>query len=255
MAVHRSAAQGFAQGASAYARGRPGYPPEIVDWLRRAVGLGEGTTAIDLGAGTGKFTARMAETGAAVVAIEPVAAMRDEFARATPGIAVLAGSAESMPVADASVDAVLCAQTFHWFANPQALTEIRRVLKPGGRLGLVWNVRDESVGWVAELTGIMAPYQRDTPRQHDGAWRQLFPAEGFSPLDEQWFAHHATGSPDAVILDRILSVSFIAALPAAEQAVVAERLRDLIASRPELAGRDAVMFPYKAIALTCRKLS
>src|SRR5690606_37054894 len=103
----------------------------------------------DLGAGTGKFVPRLLETGARVVAVEPVAAMRAEFARRHPGVELHGGSAEAIPLADASMDAVVCAQSFHWFATARALSGIRRVLVRGGVLGLAWNVRDETVPWVA----------------------------------------------------------------------------------------------------------
>jgi ubiquinone/menaquinone biosynthesis C-methylase UbiE len=94
-----------------------------------------------------------------------------------PDIEAKKGSAEKIPLADASVDAIVCAQAFHWFATPEALAEIYRVLKSGGALGLIWNVRDERVAWVAALTEIMKPFG-DTPRYHTQIWRRLFPAAG-----------------------------------------------------------------------------
>ena len=109
---------------------------------------------------------------------------------------------------------IVCAQAFHWFANPAALAEIHRVLKPGGMLGLIWNVRDESVAWVAALTRIMAPYEAGVPRYHSQEWRRLFPAEGFGPLRERHFPNSHSGPAEEVIVERILSVSFIAALAA-----------------------------------------
>jgi len=116
--LHLTAANGFTAGAGAYAAGRPEYPAELDGWLRDALGLAPGKAALDLGAGTGKFTARLIATGASVTAVEPLAAMRAEFRRAWPTIRVLEGSAEAIPMPDASVDAVACAQAFHWFATP-----------------------------------------------------------------------------------------------------------------------------------------
>ncbi|MBP2301362.1 class I SAM-dependent methyltransferase [Azospirillum picis] len=252
--IHRSAADGFAAEAASYVRGRPDYPAEVADWLAGDLGLGKGKTALDLGAGTGKFTTYLVRTGAAVVAVEPVAAMLDQLVERNPGVEAKAGTATAIPLADGSVDAVLCAQSFHWFANGDALDEMRRVLKPGGMLGLIWNVRDERVGWVAELTGIMAPYENGTPRFYSGEWRRLFPADGFGPLQERHFHHGHTGPAEQVIVDRTLSVSFIAALPPEEKARVGDRLRSLIAGTQELAGKDEVTFPYETAAYFCRKL-
>ncbi|HKE95520.1 MAG TPA: class I SAM-dependent methyltransferase, partial [Povalibacter sp.] len=146
--IHHAAAEGFSARADMYAKGRPEYPPELEGWLRDTLGLGIGATVVDLGAGTGKFIPRLLATGAAIVAVEPIVAMRAQLAAAFPDVRALSGTAECIPLADESVDVVICAQAFHWFATQAALSEIRRVLKPGGYLGLVWNVRDESVNWV-----------------------------------------------------------------------------------------------------------
>lgn len=253
-AVHEAAAKGFAAEAGTYAAGRPDYPPEIGGWLVEDLGLAAGRRVLDLGSGTGKFLPRLIEIGAAVVAVEPVAAMRAELSRLHPDVSCLDGTAQNIPLADASLDVVVCAQAFHWFADEAALAEIRRVLKPGGRLGLVWNVRDESVAWVKAVTDVITPYEGDAPRFHTGAWRRLFPATGFGPLDERRFRHGHTGAPERVIVDRMMSVSFIAALPADERATVAARLRAVIAATPELAGREVATFPYETVAVHCRRL-
>jgi SAM-dependent methyltransferase len=253
--IHHSAAEGFGAAAITYAEGRPEYPPEIEDWLRNDLGLDEGKTAVDLGAGTGKFILSLLATGATVIAVEPIPAMLHQLIRQHPEIKAKAGSAEHIPLTDASVNAVVCAQSFHWFATPEALHEIHRVLKPGGALGLIWNVRDESVEWVAALTRIMEPFKGDTPRFEGQKWRGVFPAEGFSPLREQRFSNEHTGPTEQVIVDRILSVSFIAAQPPDDQERVRSKIRELIATSPELAGKIQVTFPYKTAAFVCRKLS
>jgi SAM-dependent methyltransferase len=179
--------------------------------------------------------------------------MLDQLVRQFPEIEARSGSAEAIALGDASLDAVVCAQSFHWFATPQALHEIHRVLKPGGALGLVWNVRDNSVEWVAALTRIMKPLEGDTPRFHSQKWRAVFPAEGFGPLREKRFPNRHTGDPDQVIVDRILSVSFIAALPSDEQERVKAELRKVISTSPELAGKSEVTFPYETLAVVCNK--
>jgi len=252
-AIHDAAAQGFAAHADTYARGRPDYPAELAGWLRDTLGLAAGRRVVDLGAGTGKFTRLLVPTGASVVAVEPVAEMRAQLAARLPEVTALAGTAESMPLPDASVDAVVCAQAFHWFANHAAMREIRRVLRPGGKLGLVWNVRDESVGWVARLTAIMTPFEGDAPRFYKGDWKHVFPADGFGPLQLTRLPYTHTGAPEQVVVDRVMSVSFIASLPAAQQDAVRAQLHAVIATDPALQGRDVVSFPYSTEAYCCTR--
>lgn len=252
--VHRMAAEGYSPtAADHYVRGRPDYPPEVALWLRDTLGLRAGQTVADLGAGTGKFTRRLVDTGAHVIAIEPVAAMREKLAATLAHADVRDGSAQAIPLADASVDAVVCAQAFHWFANAAALTEIRRVLKPGGRLGLIWNLRDASVDWVARLDAIVNRVEGDTPRYYTGQWRAVFPFPGFGPLREQRFSFGHTGSPEDVIVARVKSTSFIAALPPAELARTEAEIRALIDAEPTLRGRDTVTVPYETAAFVAIK--
>ncbi|KMZ12715.1 Methyltransferase [Candidatus Burkholderia humilis] len=149
--VHRAAEAGYTANADGYVRGRPDYPPEVADWLSGTLGLASGKTVVDLGAGTGKFTPRLVQTSARVIAVEPVDTMRAKLAAALPAVQAFKGDAQHISLDDASVDAVVCAQSFHWFAHADALNEIFRILKPGGTLGLVWNVRDARVPWVAKL--------------------------------------------------------------------------------------------------------
>lgn len=252
--MHEAAAKGFAREAHAYARGRPEYPPALDQWLRDELRLDETRTVVDLGAGTGKFTRRLIPSGANILAVEPVQEMLTQLTWAVPTVAARSGTAENIPVNDNAVDAVVCAQAFHWFATDSALREIRRILRPGGYLGLIWNVRDESVDWSAAMTSIMAPYEGTAPRYRSGQWRKVFPAEGFSPLQERRFPNGHTGPPERVIVDRVLSVSFIAALPRPTQYVVAARLRELIATTPELSGREEVTVPYQTVAYWCERL-
>lgn len=254
MSIHH-AAEGYDTRATAdtYARGRPDYPPALDAWLRDTLGLHTGSTVLDLGAGTGKFTPRLLATGARVVAVEPVAAMREKLHASYGHVQALDGRADAIPLPDASLHAVVCAQSFHWFATPEALAEIRRVLKPGGRLGLVWNLRDNSVPWVARLDTLVNHYEGDTPRYYSGAWRQVFPAPGFSTLQEAHFGNGHTGSPDTVIIDRVRSTSFIAGLPAAQREAVDAQVRALIASEPLLAGKAEVTVPYTTAAFCAVK--
>lgn len=256
--IHAAARTGFSAEAKTYARGRPGYTEELLPWLEGQLAVGPGRVVVDLGAGTGKFTRLLSRSGADVVAVEPVAQMRAQLALDQPAVRAVEGTAEAMPLATASVDAVLCAQAFHWFANAGALAEIHRVLRPGGRLGLVWNVRDETVDWVAAITRIITPYEGDAPRFYKGDWRLPFlegtAAACFSPPVATVFRYVHEGSIQDVIIDRFMSVSFIAALAAADRAAVAAALRELAATHPALRGRDRIAFPYRTEAYRCDRL-
>ncbi|UOP09988.1 class I SAM-dependent methyltransferase [Pseudomonas palleroniana] len=253
--VHASAQQGFSTQAATYVQGRPDYPRQLIGWLGEALGVEPQSTVIDLGAGTGKFTRLLSTLTPALIAVEPIAAMAAQLTRSLPDVRLVEGTAESIPLGDATADAVVCAQAFHWFATQAALAQIHRVLKPGGRLGLVWNVRDESVDWVAAITAIITPYEGDTPRFHTGRWREAFTGKYFSAPELTCFPYQHVGSPQEVIMDRFLSVSFIAALPDAEKAKVSAQLQALIDTHPALQGRDSVAFPYQTQAYVCHRLS
>ncbi len=247
-AIHPAAAIGYQANADRYVLGRPDYPPEIAAWLHDTLKLQPGKTVIDLGAGTGKFTPRLLATGANVIAVEPVAQMLQKLAAALPQVKTLADTAEALTLQDESVDAVVCAQSFHWFATRQALAEIQRVLKPGGKLGLVWNMRDARVGWVRKLNQIVDRHEGEAPRFYTGVWRRLFPYQGFAKLQEQTFMLGHTGTVEDVIYNRVRSTSFIAALPPQQQEQVIEQVRHLVATEEELRDKETVTVPYQTMA-------
>jgi SAM-dependent methyltransferase len=251
--VHRAAASGYATGVDNYAKGRPEYPQALREWLPATVGIGPGTTVVDLGAGTGKFTRLLVATEASVIAVEPVAEMLARLETDVPQARAMRGTATAIPLPDAAVDAVVCAQAFHWFASAEALAEIVRVLRPGGRLALVWNLRDAHVPWVARLDAIVDRYEGDVPRFYKGTWRAAFPQPALTELRESQFTHLHTGAPDDVIVRRVLSMSFISALPVEERNQVEARLRALIAAEPELRGHATVAVPYRTFAYCCSR--
>jgi SAM-dependent methyltransferase len=250
--VHATAAAGFSHDAQIYSRGRPGFPPESLDWLTQDLRLGPGKLAIELGAGTGKFTKLLVRTGAEIVAVEPVSAMLAELAAEQPHIRALRASAQSLPLGSASADAVVCAQSFHWFATAATLAEIHRVLKPGGMLGLVWNIRDKSVAWVNALSQIIDRHEGNAPRYDDGEWRAVFPAPGFDQFQERSVAHVHAGNAEQVIVERTASTSFVAALPDDERTRLLDQVRALIAATPELGGQTTAM-PYVTRMYWCQR--
>ncbi len=252
--IHAAAQKGFSAEAQAYSRGRPAYPGAILPWLKAELGVAAASRVVDLGAGTGKFTKLLVQTGATVIAVEPVDAMRAQLTANLPTVQVLAGTADSIPLQTASADVLVCAQAFHWFATEAALAEIHRVLRPGGSLGLVWNVRDESVDCVVAITAIMRPYEGDAPRFYKGDWRRPFSGRYFTEPEKTSFAYEHVGTAQEVILDRFLSVSFIAALPALEKERVADQLRALIGSRPALRDHEMIAFPYQTEAYRCKRV-
>ena len=244
MTLHPSAATGFSRSSAAYERGRPGYPPEAVAWLVERAGLGPGRRVLDLAAGTGKLTRELLGRGAEVVAVEPLAAMR---AALPHGAEALDGTAEAIPLGDASVDTVTVGQAFHWFDHEPALAEIHRVLRPGGRLALAWNLRREDDEVNVALDQLMAPHRAGTPSHRDGRWlATLTASELFGPLEEVQFAADQTLDAEG-LADRIGSISFVASLADEERLPLLERVR-------ALAGGGTVTVPYTTTVQICSRL-
>jgi ubiquinone/menaquinone biosynthesis C-methylase UbiE len=183
------ATRGFAA-AGRYERGRPDYPAAAIAAIADRCELRPGRTVLDLAAGTGKLTRLLVPTGAAVLAVEPVPEMRAELERRVRGVAVLAGTAEQLPLRDASVDGVTVAQAFHWFDADAALREIHRVLRPGGGVVLIWNARDERNALQAALSEVIDPLEGDTPRRQGRDWKTLLAGSGlFEQTERRLFAH------------------------------------------------------------------
>jgi SAM-dependent methyltransferase len=233
MAIRDEAQRGFQAGAAAYERGRPGYPREAIEWLRRELGLRRGRTVVDVGAGTGKLTRELVASGADVVAVEPVPGMRELLMQAVPAARALDGTAEALPLGEESVDAIAVAQAFHWFDVPRALAEFHRVLRPAGRFGLIWNRRNLDQPLHREISAIIEPYHGDTPRHQRGAWRPPLESSAlFTPVAELEVPYEQELDSEGVV-DRVGSTSFVAALPEPERADVLGRVRALAVGWPE----------------------
>jgi SAM-dependent methyltransferase len=243
--MHHVAAEGFKRAANVYDRGRPGYPLEAVTWLVEALRIRPETTVVDVGAGTGKFTAQLVPTEATIIAVEPIDAMRSTLAAHLPTVVALPGTAEALPLETASADAIVAAQAFHWFNVARAVAEFHRVLRDGGRVGVIWNERDTSVDWAGELDAIVEPYRGAGP--HPRSQRDVEFGDRFGPPRHADFSH-AQLVDLPTLRDRVASMSFVAVLPDAERARVLDRVVELVARHPATAGRAAFSLPYRTHA-------
>lgn len=250
-------ASSFGTAAVAYAEHRPDYAQAAVRW---ALELAPGTRVLDLGAGTGKLTATLVALGAEVIAVEPDPAMLTELRRSLPGVRALSGSAESIPLPDACVGAVLAGNAMHWFDMAVAGPEIARVLAPGGILAGLWNLMDDRVEWVAELarvsgSAVIGP--RDTP----ASWRaetagMHLPKTGvaarFGSPEQAEFPHgqrRTAGSLVATIATR----AGMLVMPDEEREATLGRIRAFLASTPETA-RGEFTLPMLTGVLRVRRL-
>jgi SAM-dependent methyltransferase len=227
----------FGAEAAAYERGRPSYPPESIDWL-----LPRGARdVLDLGAGTGKLTTRLVERGLSVVAVDPIPEMLEVLSNSLPDTPALLGTAEEIPLPDNSVDAVLVAQAWHWFDQTRAIPELARVLRPGGRLGLVWNTRDERLGWVKELGEIIG--HEDDPHNH----RVTLP-EPFEDAQRHQLEWTSYLTPQALI-DLVASRSYCITSPADVRTRTLDEVRKLLATHSALKNATGVALPYVTICI------
>jgi SAM-dependent methyltransferase len=197
---------------------------------------------LDLGAGTGKLTAALVESGVEVTAVEPDPAMLAELRRALPVVHALPGSAEAIPLSDSSVDAVLAGNAMHWFDMDRAGPEIARVLAPGGILAGLWNVVDDRVDWVGALehvSGTAAIGPRDTL----GSWRAAtadthLPSRGlvarFGSPEQAEFRHGQRRTADSLVATLATRAGMLL-MPAQQREATLGRIRALLASRPETA--------------------
>jgi ubiquinone/menaquinone biosynthesis C-methylase UbiE len=221
-----------------YARTRPGYPDEALDWITGRTGLRAGSDVLDLAAGTGKLTRSLATRGLRVTAVEPLPGMRSQFEHDLPDVVVLDGKAERIPLADAAFDAVLVGQAFHWFEPYAALDEVARVLRPQGWLVLLWNLWDLGDPLQRSLDEIIAPLATGrirnlTTGNHPyGAWSSALADDArFGDAEQARFAH-------SVVLDaaatgeRIASSSQVQSARAPEREAAIAAARDLVATLP-----------------------
>jgi SAM-dependent methyltransferase len=225
--------------AATYAEHRPDYPVDAVRWCVAPAGRDVGALrALDLGAGTGILTALLAELGADVTAVEPDPSMLGELRRQLPSARALPGSAEQIPLPDASVDAVLCGQAMHWFDLSRALPEIARVLVPGGVLGALWNSDDDRVPWVAGLQdaaeGAASPSLSRRRSEAISFGPEQFGLPLFTPTERAEFANSQLLTADTLV-EVIGTHSQFLVMAAEERARVLAKIRSYLAAQPETA--------------------
>jgi SAM-dependent methyltransferase len=218
-------ARSFDLVADEYERTRPSYQPEVLD----ALPLAADADVLDLGAGTGKLTRVLVRRYAHVVAVEPLEGMRAILERVVPEAEALPGSAERIPLDDASVDAVFAAQAFHWFDHDRALPEIARVLRRGGVLALVSNGPH-----AARATPLPEAFRAYLEELHAAAafhgqppWREVLRRAPFGEVHEASVPHDHVLDREGV-LDNARSVSWIASRPAEEREAVLAKLGSLL---------------------------
>jgi ubiquinone/menaquinone biosynthesis C-methylase UbiE len=204
MPVDPHAERGFGSGAEAYDRHRPGWPAEAVERALRELGLGRESTVVDLAAGTGKLTRELRPRVARVVAVEPSGDMLRQLREGIPEVEALEGTADAIPLAEASVDGVFVAEAFHWFATPEAVTEIARVLRPGGGLALLWNLYEwGDEGWLEKFGGVLgerlAPAVAQANRNRPENWEAAFDGSPFGPFARFDVPHEMRTDADGVI--------------------------------------------------------
>jgi ubiquinone/menaquinone biosynthesis C-methylase UbiE len=227
-------AHSFGGVVDAYDRARPTYPRAAAQWI---VGQ-EAATVLELGAGTGKLTQQLVDLGHGVLATDPDQAMLDRLKRNLPEVSTLTASAEELPVGDHGFDAVEAAQAFHWFDLDRALPEVARALKRGGRLGLIWNYRDESIPWVRRLGKVIG-----TQEQLVDPTQAIKDSSLFGEVEEQRFTHWQQVDRKS-IQDLVLSRSNVAVL---DEDARAAKLAEVVALYDEYGrGMDGMQLPYVA---------
>jgi SAM-dependent methyltransferase len=222
----------FGRTAREYELGRPLWPEEQLDRVIAELDLEADATVLDLGAGTGKLTRALVPRFGRVYAVEPDDAMRDVLEEVVPGAEALPGSAEAMPLADNEVDAVFSGEAFHWFATPEALAEIVRVLRPRGALIVFWNIGLEYPELGDEVDALIDETMErggapGLPRVLSGEWRGPIAAAGFEDLREDEVERELVTDREGWIAN-LLSVSSIAAQPDEERRAFAAQLRELV---------------------------
>ncbi|CAF1471674.1 unnamed protein product [Adineta steineri] len=239
MANHKMnpiAAEGFEKAAQNYEQARPTYPDDAMEFIKSL--HDRPNVIVDLGAGTGKLTRLLGSMGAQeIVAIEPVAAMRENLKKIPIITKIIDGTAEHIPFDDSSIDIIICAQSFHWFATHQTLTELNRVLKSNGLLILLWNIpnNENAPKWAENITKYVESFKPSEGVNYETEkWKAVFDNQNlFSLLQHKQFSHKQRVTED-LALKMILSMSFIAKLPSEEQTKLVDNVKKMLNDAEEI---------------------
>ncbi len=231
-AVNDSRAQWWSQQehAASYERGRPDYPAMAAEVLTDELGLRPNSVVLDVAAGTGKLTRVLRHTPAAVVAVEPMAAMRAQLLATIPGATVVGGVAQALPFADGAAEAITVGQAFHWFPVVEACREFRRVLRRGGRLAVINNQRHASAPWVAQLWETLGRYEHLNPRpETTRGWREALDRTGdFGVFDRFQLANEQRFASLEEFDARFTSISFVIRLRPDERQALLDELHHIV---------------------------
>jgi SAM-dependent methyltransferase len=224
--LHARRAASFGAQAKQYAEHRPDYPAAAIDWV-----LPDGVSdVLDLAAGTGKLTGSLLALGLTVTAVEPDPAMLGELGKRFPGATALIGTAERIPLDDCSVDVVVVGQAFHWFDVDEALSEIGRVLRPGGRVGALWNHEDNRVPWVSGFDSLART-------RVSSGWAYPAPLPDhplFEPFEHRDFDHSVRRTAETMMA-MVGTHSNMLVADDEERTAINNRMRDYLRTRPETA--------------------
>lgn len=238
----------FGAQADAYSKFRPGYSREVVEWLLGHPAPGRHIDVLDLATGTGQLAAAASALGHRVTAVEPDAAMRARAASVLGDVPLLAGTAEQLPLEDASFDVVTVGTAWHWFDESAAAREIARVLRPHGQLSVVWNLRDDRVPWVAAFDDIVDGQDRVL---RAAEVRFTAPADFFATAAHTALSHEVEMAPEDLV-GLASSFSYVSLRP--DAALVLDEVKALAETHQDLRGRASIAMPYVAEAYRCTKL-
>jgi len=240
----------FGAMAAEYERGRPGWPADAIAGLLERF---RARTVLDLAAGTGKLTAVLADLAGEVVAVEPDDGMRRVLESKLPGARVLAGTAEAIPLPEASVDAAFVAEALHWFDLDRAAVELARVVRPGGGVALLWNYALwEAEPWNDEVNAVLEPHHRAAggSRRANVPWRDVLERdERFAPLRDETTEHEQPTDRDGLVA-MIASFSWVGGLPADRRNATLAAVRGVLERR----GVDALTLRYRTQITTTRRV-